>query len=247
MNRYWRIIVKVVLTIVFGLFSLPPIIFGLYLFRCWFHIRPPDVYYVDYPYLPASLLLIGIGAVSFLSTLYGAWRRSFYGLLFCFPLVFGLVAMVLIPDAYPHVKRSGIADSNYLSSANSFLRVWYEAHSRFPSNEVEFREAMAKGPAAWQYRVPSPPLNSFYSRSGMRLPYEIVVVTNANGPRVNDPSPRPGVVYYCVSTDQQAFWMTVTVLQSDVARTARLMVMADGTDTVWVVQAAGKDYSIDMH
>jgi hypothetical protein len=247
MNHYLRIVVKVVLTIVFGLLSLPPVLFGLYLFNCWFHIRASDVYYVDYPYLPASLLLIGIGAVSILSTLYGAWRRSFYGLLFCFPLAFGLAAIVAIPDAIPHVMRSMMADTNYLSNANSFLRVWYEAHYRFPSNKDEFREAMARGPAAWHYRVQSPPSNSFYSQSGTRLPYEIVVVTNASGPRVNDPSPRPGVVYYCVSTDQQAFWMTMTVLQSDFAPTAKLMTTADRSDAVWVVQAAGKDYPIHQY
>src|ERR1700674_5223249 len=206
MRGYWRIIVRVILTIVFGLFSLPPFIFGGYLFYCWVRIHTADLYYVEYPYLSSALILIGLGSAGLLSTLYGAWHRSFYGLLFCLPLMFGMMTMVAIPDAIPHIMRSMIADSNYLSTANSFLREWYESnYYKFPSNEAEFREAMTKGPAAWGYRVQSPPSDSFYSRRGTRLPYEIVVVRNARGPYLNNPSQRPGVIYYCVSADQQAF------------------------------------------
>jgi hypothetical protein len=247
MNDYWRVVVKVILTVAFGLFSLPPLIFALYLFYCWFRIHAGDLYYVDYPYLPVALILVGLASASFLSTLYGVSRRSFYGLLFCFPLVIGSAFMVAIPDAFPHM-HSMTTDSNYLSSANSFLRVWYEAHYyKFPSNEAEFREAMMKGPAAWQYRVQSPPSDSFYSRSGARLPYEIVVVTDASGLRVNNPSKRPGVIYYCVSTDQQAFWMTMTALQADFGPTAQLMTTGGRTDAVWIVQAAGRDYPIHKY
>ncbi len=245
MNRYGRVRIGVALTAVFGLLSLPPLIFGLRLLGCWFRIHTADVYYVEYPYLPAALVLIGVGTLCILSTLYGAWRRSFYGLLFCFPVVFGLASLVLIPDAYPHVKRSGIADANYLSSVNSFLRVWYEANHKFPANENEFREALTRGPAVWQYRVQSPPAASFYSRSGTRLPYEIVVVTDANGPRMNNLSERPGIIYYCVSSDHQQFWVTMTALQHDVAPTAGLRRVLDNPDAkVLVIEAAGKDYPL---
>jgi len=34
MNRYWRLVARVALTVVFGLLSLPPLIFRLYLFDC---------------------------------------------------------------------------------------------------------------------------------------------------------------------------------------------------------------------
>jgi hypothetical protein len=132
MNRSGRIAIGVVLTTFFGLFSLPQLIFGLYLFGCWFRIHTAAVYYVEYPYLLAALIWVGVGAMSVASVLYGAWRRSFYGLLFCFPLLLGVASMVLIPDAYPHDARSGIADFNYLSSVKSFLRVWYEVHRSFP-------------------------------------------------------------------------------------------------------------------
>jgi len=54
--------------------------------------------------------------------------------------------MEMIPDLFPH-RFSGVADTNYLSDVNSFFRVWYEENHRFPANEIEFREAMRKGPA----------------------------------------------------------------------------------------------------
>jgi hypothetical protein len=47
------------------------------------------------------------------------------------------------------------------------------------------------------------------------LPYEIVVETNATGPRLQNMSQRPGVVYYCVSEDLQEYWVTMTALQED--------------------------------
>jgi hypothetical protein len=242
MDRCWRICVAVTLTVVFGLLSLPPLIFGLYLLFCLFRMHTAAVYYVEYPYLLAALIWTTVGAVCFFSTLFGAWRRSFYGLLFCLPLVIGLGSLVTIPDAKPHL-RSMTTDANYLSSVNSFFRVWYEANHRFPANEPEFRDALMKGPAAWQYRVQSPPSISHYSRNGERLRYEIVVVANANGPRIDNPSERPGVIYYCVSANQQEFWVTMTTLQNDVEPAASLKRLALRWDgTVWVVAAAGKDY-----
>src|ERR1035438_7465471 len=94
----WRRIgFRVALTVIFGLFCVPPLIFGGYLLVCWLRIHTADVYYVDYPYLLVALIFIGVGVLCILSTLYGAWRKSFYGLLFCVPLAFGLIAMVAIP------------------------------------------------------------------------------------------------------------------------------------------------------
>ena len=245
MKRNGRIAIGVVLTVLFGLFSLPQLIFGLYLLNCWFRIHTAAVYYLEYPYLLAALIWVCVAAMSVASVLYAAWRRSFYGLLFCFPLLVGMASMVLIPDAYPHDTRSGIADFNYLSSVNSFLRIWYEAHHSFPANETEFREALARGPAAWQYRVQAPPADSCYGRSGARLPYEIVVVTNANGPRIDNLSERPAVIYYSVSGDHQEFWATMTALQHEVAPTASLKKVVDRPDAKgFVVGAAGKDYPV---
>jgi hypothetical protein len=242
----WRRIgLRAALTVVFGLFCVPPLIFGGYLLLCWFRIRAPSVYYVDYPYLPVALVFIGAGALCILSTLYGAWRRSFYGLLFCVPVVCGLLAIVAIPDEIPHIARS-IDDVNYLSSVNSFFRVWYEANRKFPGNETEFRDALAKGPAAWQYRVKSPSNKSPYFRSGTRLPYDIVIVPNANGPRLDNVSDRPGVIYYCVSADEQEFWVTMTSLRNDISPTASLKMTLDIPEKVFVLGAVGKDYPAGM-
>jgi hypothetical protein len=241
MNGYGRIGVRVALTVVFGLFCVPPLVFGGYLFVCWVRIHSADVYYVDYPFLLAALIFVGAGALSVLSTLYGAWRRSFYGLLFCIPLALGTIAMVAIPDEIPHSVRS-IDDVNYLSSVNAFFRVWYEANRKFPANEIEFREALAKGPAAWQYRVKAPSSESPYLRNGARLPYDIVVIANATGPQVTNVSDRPGVIYYCVSNDQQEFWATMTALREDISPRASLKMTLDIPEKVWVVEGTGKDY-----
>jgi hypothetical protein len=241
-NRYSRIGISVALTVVFGLFCVPPLIFGGYLLVCWFRIHAANVYYVGYPYLLVALIFISVGALCMLSTLYGAWRRSFYGLLFCVPVAFGLLAMVVIPDEIPHSRS--IDDVNYLSSVNAFFRVWYEANRRFPATETEFKEALAKGPAAWQYRVKAPSSESPYFRSGTRLPYDIVIVPNANGPRLDNVSDRPGVIYYCVSGDQQEFWVTMTSLRRDISPTASLMMTLDIPEKVLVVGAAGKDYPV---
>src|SRR5437660_7278410 len=86
MSESSRTSLKVLLTVVFGLFSLPMLIFGGYFLVCWFRIHTSDVYYVAFSYLTAGVIWIRIGILSFLATLYGAWRRSFYGLLFLAPL-----------------------------------------------------------------------------------------------------------------------------------------------------------------
>jgi hypothetical protein len=151
--------------------------------------------------------------------------------------------MVYIPNLLPH-GFSSIADTNYLSDINAFFRVWYEDRHRFPASESEFREALREGPAAWQYRVGPAPA-SRYKQRGDSLSYEIVVTTNANGPRVTDVSQRPGVIYYCVSSDLQEFWVSMTSLQSDVASAAYIRHIADLPDEpLELVHAAGRDYTV---
>jgi hypothetical protein len=155
----------------------------------------------------------------------------------------GLGAMVMIPDLLPRAS-STTSDTNYLSDVNSFFRVWYENNHRFPANEIEFRDALWKGPAAWQYRVGPAPVSRYMQR-GKMLPYEIVVATNADGPRTEDVSQRPGVLYYCVSSDLQEFWVTMTDLESDVASTARIARMAGlRNEKIVLVHAAGRDYPV---
>lgn len=241
MRNSARTFARVLLSIIFGLFSVPTLGYGGYLLVCWIRIHTSDVYYADYWYSIAGLAFVAGGLLSLWAALYGAWRRSFYGLLFVAPVFLGLAGMINIPDLLPH-DYSSMADVNYLSDVNSFFRVWYENNHRFPADESEFKEALRKGPAAWQYRVGPAPLSRYMQR-GNKLPYQVVVVTNANAPRTTDASRRPGVIYYCVSGDLQEFWVTMTRLQSDLAVTASLKPFADVTEeTSWVVHARGDGY-----
>jgi hypothetical protein len=131
MNQATRTTLRVLLTLVFGLFSLPTLGFGGYLFVCWLRINISDIYYADYPYALISLAFAAIGLLSIWATLYGAWRRSFYGILFVLPVFLGLAAMVTIPDLQPH-DFSSTADTNYLSDVRTFFRDWFEKKSSIP-------------------------------------------------------------------------------------------------------------------
>lgn len=237
--------VRLALAFPSGVFSLPPLGFGFYLLACWVRIHTTNVYYVDYPYLRTAVVFIWIGLLSLFCTLFSAIRRSFFGMGFAIPLCFGLATMVYIPDGTPHIQRSMITDSNYLSDVNSFFRVWYERHHSFPKDEAEFLDALGTGPAAWQGRVSSPPRLSDYAKGGIRLPYEIIVIQNASGPRMDNLAEKPGVIYYCVASDQQRFWVTMTGLHDDIARSASLKRVADRPNLEpWLITAAGKDYPI---
>ena len=241
MQRSFRIALNVIASTLLGLFSLPTLGFGGYLLFCWFRIHTSRLYYADYPYAVAGLTWFAVGSLSLWVTLHGVLRRSFYGLLPVISVFLGLTAMAMIPNILPR-GNSNMADSNYLSDVNAFFRVWYENNHRFPTNESEFRDALEKGPAAWQGRVGPAPI-SRYSQGGDPLPYEIVVVNKADGPRLEDVSQRPGVVYYCVSKDLQEFWVTMTGLQSDVAPSAYIARVAGlPYGKVWLVHAAGRDY-----
>jgi hypothetical protein len=243
MTQPCRTSLKALLTLFLGLLSLPMLGFGTYFLTCWFRIHASDVYYVEYSYGIAGLLWVGIGLISLSITLYGIWRRSFYGLLFAIPLFVSLATLVIIPDGRPELFRSMPADSNYLSHLNSSLEVWYEDRHRFPTSESELRDALAKGQAAWQYRLAVP--QSRYMLQGKPLPYEFVILKNAIGPRVADASQRPGVIYYSISSDLQEFWVTMTGLQSDVARAAVIKRVADRPEEkYWIVHGAGRDYPV---
>jgi len=139
-------------------------------------------------------------------------------------------------------------DTNYLSHTGSFLRVWYESHHKFPKDQAEFLDALRNGPAAWQYRVSAPPTESDYAKRGVRLPYQIVVINSASGPRLANLSEQPGVIYYCVTSDLQQFWVTMTGLPEDVSRRAVLKRDADRPyDKPSLITAEGKDYPVPIH
>jgi hypothetical protein len=243
MRKSGAILLKALLTGVLGIFSVPTVAFGSYILWCCIRVHLSTAYYSDYWYAGTAVAFLGVGFLSIWATLHSVWRRSYKGFLFAVPIVTGLIAMELIPDLFPH-GFSGIADTNYLSDVNSFFRAWYEDNHKFPANEFEFREAMQKGPAIWQYRIPPAP-TSPYKQSSDSLPYEIIVVNNATGPRLTDVSQRPGVIYYCVTNDWQEFWVTMTSLPSDVAPAASIRHIADlSYEPVELVHAAGRDYPV---
>ena len=241
-------IFRLVVATFWGLFALPALIFGFYLIACSVRIHMTKVYYVEYPYLAAGSASATLGAGICCCALYGASRRGFYRLLLPVGAVLGLATMVYIPDEVPHVQRSMIQDSNYLSSVRSFLGVWHDANHRFPKNEAEFSDALKRGPETWQNRVESPPTESSYSQRGHRLPYQIVVVNDASGPRLDNVSDRPGVIYYAVSSDQQQYWVTMTGLLKDTSSAATLKRLIDRpNEKLLVVSPSGYEYPSPGH
>lgn len=244
MNRYLGTTARLLATVAFGLLSLPGLAFALYLFGCWVRIHTTHAYYVEYPYFVASLVFIGIGALSLFCAIYGAWRRSFGGLLFGVPLVLGIALMLYMQEDNPH--RRTIEDLNYMEGSRAVLGVWYATNRYFPKNTAEFKEALKDGAAAWlpRYGIGSVPGRSSYCQNGRWLSYEFVVTNDALGPRINDAGSRPGVVYYSVSSDLQQFWLTMTVLQDDVSTTATLQRLYDRHGKVLVVTAKGEDYPV---
>jgi hypothetical protein len=233
-------IAKILLTALFGIFYAPSIVYGVYLFICWIRIHFSDVYYGDCGFLLSAPVWVGVGLAIFAVTWYGAWRRSFYGLLFIVPLFMGVISTHLLPDSTPYATAS-ISDAEFSSRITNALRDWFEKRQKFPADESEFWEAITRRTSPPQY----PGGRAFYSKYGQRresLPYVIIVAGNASGPRVADVSSRPGVVYYCVSTDLQEFWITMTGLQSDLAPTASLKQLAWWEKKAWI-HGEGRDYS----
>jgi tetratricopeptide (TPR) repeat protein len=218
------------------------LMFGGYLLICWIRIHSSHVYYADFPYLSVGFACLGIGSACLGVTLFAVRRRSFYGLLFIIPGVLGFYGMVSFVDVRPNMF-SITNDTNYLSDIGAYLRVWYEAHHAFPADDSEFAQAMAEGPAPWQgYSSPHP--ESKYKQQGRALPYQVLVIPNATGPRSEHLSDRPGVIYYCVSADLQEFWVTMTGLDTGVAPSATIKRVADDLE-VWLIHAAGSDYPRD--
>jgi len=235
---------KILPTALFGIFYVPPIVYGVYLFICWIRIHISNIYYGDCSYPVSALLWIGVGLVIFGVTWYGAWRRSFYGLLFIVPLFLGLVSTHVMPDTRPSTTTL-VSDFRFASKLTQGLRDWYEKREKFPADESEFWEAIASGTPPAQYRA-GRGVYSKYKQQGNLLPYVVIVVGNASGPRVADVSPRPGVIYYCVSSDLQEIWITMTGLESDLASRSSLRMLDSFTswETNHWIHRIGRDYQV---
>jgi hypothetical protein len=230
-----RTVLRLLLTVFLALFSLPMLLFGGYFLICFVRIHFSGVFYTEYSYGAAAIAWIGIGALSLRAVVHGVWRRSYYGTLFIIPIFVGLAATVIIPNLQPRLP-SLTANEDFLRHVKENSRIWYESHHRFPIDAAEFRSAL--GTMSLD--------ESLYMQRGRALPYEIVGTTGAGGPKLDDISPRPGEVYYCVSGDSQEFWVTMTTLRSAVASKAVLARFLGFTDQrVLIVHANGKDYSED--
>jgi hypothetical protein len=236
MSEAARTVGKVLLSLLFGLFSVPMLGYGGYLFICWVRVHTSDVYYADYPYATAALLWFAFGMLNLLLTLHIVWRRTRHGYLLAIPFLVGLATSEIVINHTPRIS-SMEADNDCLSGIHSSLRIWYEHNHNFPSNEAEFREA------AWQHSGGDGP-ESPYKQRGNLLPHQVVVVNNTEAARSTDVSQRPGVIYYCVSKDLQEFWVTMTRLQSDLASTAYIEQGAGLPEEFWVIHEAGRDYPI---
>jgi hypothetical protein len=198
-----------------------------------------NVYYVDFPYMTAAVKWIGLALVSLAVALYGVWRRSFYGLLFATSFALCFLTLITIPDGRTGIMSSMVEDEVYLSDTSAMLRLWFEDHDRFPSNEFEFEQAII-GKAAAKGNPVLSARTSPYKQHGNSLPYVYVLHTNASSPDIGNVSHRPGVIYYSVSSDWQEFWLTMTGLNSEVARSAEIKRMANRTDKEFIV-LHGKD------
>lgn len=225
-----RIVLKVLLSIFLGLFSIPMLGYGAYLLMCTARIHTSNLYYSDYPYVTTAIAWLAVGLLNLWATLHGVWRRSFRGLLLGVPVIAGLAAQEIVINHTPHVS-SLTADTTCLSGVRSSLDTWYEENHKYPTSEAEFRHAVGLASA------------SPYKQHGASLPYEVVVVTDAVGPRLTDFSQRPGVVYYCVSNNLREFWMTMTRLESDMASTAQLESARGLPQEFWVYHGVGRDRS----
>jgi tetratricopeptide (TPR) repeat protein len=235
---------RIALSALFSLWSLPYLTFGGYLLWCWFRIHSANLYYVDFPYLGVGAVCVFVGLICLALVIFAVRRSRFFGVLYLIPCILGLCAMLSIPEVQPHVMRSRLHDSNYLSDISSYFRGWHEEHNGFPANESEFAKALAESPAEWRLTSAKP--RSQYTRRGVPLPYQVLVLTNATSPRLEEVSDRPGVIYYSVSADLQEFWVTMTTLATDVGSSATIRRVADGPDDdVEVVHGNGREYPRD--
>jgi hypothetical protein len=237
MNRTVSISLKVALSAVLGLLSLPTVFFGAYFLWCWVRVHTSNVYYARAAYERVGILFLAFGLLSVWATLYAIWKRKL--LLIVVPVFVCWTTAQIISEGTPQ-EFSRSNDRMCLAAVDSSLRAWYENHQRFPTDEQEFREAVDKGLVSL-YGAGWP--ESRYAQRGNSLPYKIVVNAGATSPHM-DASGRPGVIYYCISDDLQEYWVTMTTLQRAVSTSASLLETFGPPQVAWIVHARGPDYPI---
>jgi hypothetical protein len=151
-------------SLLIGLFSFPLFGFGGYLLVCWSRIHTSAVYYADYSYATSGQAFVAGGLVDLSMTFQAVrtWQYRMYSSflfllsLLCFLLSLGWSRCWLFPHFYRVRPALRLIPTIFPTRSLSFAFGMKKNH-RFPADESEFREAMPKGPAAWQYRVPQAP------------------------------------------------------------------------------------------
>jgi hypothetical protein len=240
-SKKGRIFLKGAAGVVAGILTFPVAGFGVYFLACWVRLHVTSAYYYDYPYGTVGTGLVLLATIVLWITLYGVFRRSFKGLLLALSLFLAFAAAVQVPNLIPPDGR--VRQEVYLAEMAPTLRAWYETHHQFPSSEAEFENAASAWRAHGASYAPSA-RQSGYRQQGHPLAYEVVITSNATGPRVSDVSERPAVIYYCVSGDLQEFWLTMTNLPSDIGSKAEVVHSANPpSEPLEMIYATGRDYA----
>jgi hypothetical protein len=207
-----------------------------FMLHFWIRSHNPELYYFRYPYFFFASLFLVLGLIALAATLYGAWRRSFYGILFLVSPLFALAIAVRLPDVMPHSAGRGY-DTTYFSGIEFACNEWYSSHHRYPANDAEIKQAIGSTTQEEDMERFGIKLlkESQYRRQGQPVPYEIVVENGASGPHLTNISARPGLLYYSVSSDLQEYWITMTALAGDAPGNATLLKQTRMDKTGWIV------------
>lgn len=169
------------------------------------------MYYFEFPYLRLAALFLAATLIAVGAVLYRGLRNGSPALLIV-PVFLFLVGAIFSSKLQPLAWT--VNDDHYLSNFAFDIDEWSGGHKRYPSNDAEIQEALrsktrddelARGGA---FPLPR---ESHYRLRGLVVPYQVVLVPNAAGPRLI-PATRPAVVYYSVSPDLHECWLTMTVL-----------------------------------
>jgi hypothetical protein len=188
-------IVSVIASVLCGIFSVPPLLFGGWLVLLWIVTKLYSCVYLDYPYLLVGTAFMTLGTLALLCAKYGAFRRRFWRLLLIFPVFAGLWTLVVVPNIVPYDSWT----LSYVFDVRRELEA-LEQGGRFPDDGSRLIAAAQR-------------LRSPYYRDGRQLPYRVVTIANSSGPFLTSPGNDPGVIYYAVSPDHQQAWLTATELR----------------------------------
>lgn len=203
MHRRAAIILRRCLAVFAFVLCLPSLFLSATLLKDFVRIHREQSYHFDYAYgaqfvlwAAVAMLVAGLAAYSFA-------RRSYYGLLPALAIIVGLVTVHLTPDLVPGVPMLS-ATLRQLGHAEKALSDWDEAHGRFPGNQDELREALA--------RVLAEP--SHFSLGNTPVVCKVELLRNAVSASVTTSATQPCVLIYAVRADGSEYWLTGTTLEN---------------------------------